>query len=209
MDVTLFLAFLAATLVIVATPGPAVALASSLAVRDGPKAAMASISGDALGSVVHIVIAVISLSALLEFANQILPALQIIGGLYIVYLGYSAWTAPPHTPQAPATQRRSYRSAFIGGFFSCVSNPKAIVFFAALFPSFISQDYPVLSQSLIYGLVFVGLDAAFIFGYAVLAMTAVKSSLGTKINMDKISGGGLFLIGAGLIAKGARDLRAL
>ncbi|MBD8875467.1 LysE family translocator [Roseibium polysiphoniae] len=208
MDLTLFLAFLAATLVIIATPGPAVALASSLAVRHGPRAAMASVAGDALGSVVHIVVAVLSLSALLSVASQILPALQIIGGLYILYLAYSAFTAKPRAPEENAVHR-GYRSAFISGFFSCVSNPKAIVFFAALFPSFISPEHDVLSQSFIYGLIFVVLDGASIMGYAMLALAALRSPLGSRINVDKLSGAGLFGIGAFLIFKGYRDLRAV
>ena len=173
------------------TPGPSVALASSQAVKHGPKAAIATVLGDALGSVVHIVVAVVSLQALLSVASQVLPILQILGCVYILYLAYASFTAEPHADVAVG-QMRGYRSTFISGFFACVSNPKAIVFFAALFPGFIAPDLDVTFQSLIYGAIFVVLDAAFIVGYAILAVAAVKSRFGNRLNMDKLSGFGLW-----------------
>lgn len=206
MDYTLFLGFLAATLVIVVSPGPAVALASSQAVKYGPKAAIASMFGDALGTVVHIVVAIASIQALLGLASQILPALQILGGAYILYLAYVSLTSKASS-HAETIPRNGYRAAFIGGFFSCVSNPKAIVFFAALFPGFISPESGVIFQSLVYGTIFVVLDGAFIMGYAMLAMMAVNSRFGSHINVDKLSGLGLFGVGCLLIFKGYRDLR--
>lgn len=206
MDSALFLSFIAATLVIVVSPGPSVALASSQAVKYGPKAAIATVMGDAIGSVVHIIVAVISLQALLSVASQVLPVLQILGGLYILYLAYTSFTATPHGT-FDAGQMQGYRSAFISGFFACVSNPKAIVFFAALFPGFIAPDLGVVFQSLVYGAIFVVLDAAFIVGYALLAVAAVKSRFGSRFNMDKLSAFGLLGVGLLLIFKGYRDLR--
>jgi homoserine/homoserine lactone efflux protein len=207
MDMALFLSFLAATLVIVVSPGPAVALASSQAVKYGPKAAVASMLGDALGSIVHIIVAVASIQALLGLASQILPALQILGGFYILYLAYGSFTSAPVKANAKIPSK-GYRAAFIGGFFSCVSNPKAIVFFAALFPGFISPDASVIYQSLIYGTVFVLLDAMFIFGYAMLAMITVNSRFGARIDVNKLSGLGLLGVGLMLVFKGYQDFRA-
>ncbi len=206
MDPALFLSFLAATLVIVISPGPGVALASSQAVRAGPRAAIATVLGDALGSAVHIFIVVLSLQALLSVADRILPAIQIIGGAYILYLAWRALSEEPS--DAPLTTPwRGYRDAFVAGFFSCVSNPKAIAFFAALFPGFISPDHDVITQSLIYGVIFIVLDALFLIGYAMLAVTATESRFASKINLNKLSAAGLFGVGALLVIKGLRDLR--
>lgn len=206
MDPALFASFLVATFVIVASPGPGVALASSQAVRSGLPAAFATVLGDALGSVVHIVVVVLSLQALLSVADRILPVIQIIGGFYIVYLAWSAFTAKA-TDGSLAAPRKGYRSAFISGFFSCVSNPKAIVFFAALFPGFISPSHAVVSQSLIYGVIFVLLDAACIMGYATLALKAANSRLGRRFDVNKLSAAGLFGVGALLLIKGYRELK--
>jgi homoserine/homoserine lactone efflux protein len=205
MDPILFTSFFIATLIIVASPGPAVALASSQAVKHGPRAALLSILGDALGTITHILVAVFSLNALINSAEFILPFLQIAGGMFILYLGYQTYFADTShdAPKVNAT-----RSAFLGGFFSCVTNPKAIVFFVALFPGFISPDISIGIQSLVYGTIFVILDAAFILGYAMLAIYLVRSTLAPRINVDKIGGLGLFGVGFLLVFKGYKDLPA-
>jgi threonine/homoserine/homoserine lactone efflux protein len=205
MDPVLFTSFIIATLIIVGSPGPACALASSQAVKYGPRAAVLSIMGDALGTITHILIAVFSLKVLINSASFILPFLQIAGGIFILYLAYHAYFADDSTEGPPV---QASRRAFLGGFFSCVTNPKAIVFFVALFPGFISPDHSVGLQSLIYGLIFIVLDAAAIFAYAMLAMYLVKSTLAPRINVDKISGLGLLGVGILLVFKGYKELPA-
>jgi len=140
MDPVLFLSFLTATLIIVISPGPSCALAASQAVKHGPRAAMLSVVGDGLGSIVHILIAVISLNVLINAASVILPYLQIGGGMFILYLAYQAFFASDHGSAHPV---KAARNAFLGGFFACVTNPKAIVFFVALFPGFISPEHSI------------------------------------------------------------------
>ena len=194
MDPTLFASFLVATMVIVATPGSTVALASSKAVRYGPHAAFITVLGDALGTTTQIVIAVLGLQLLVSVAQDVLPYLQIMGGLYIIYLGYTSFYEPTHSDQnAAPTIRRS--GHFWTGYFVCLSNPKSIIFFVALFPGFISQDLNIIFQSMVYGTTFVMLDATFIMGYSMLAIHAFKSSVGTKVNVSTVSGIGLMFVG--------------
>ncbi|PTX57537.1 threonine/homoserine/homoserine lactone efflux protein [Litoreibacter ponti] len=204
MDPALFAAFLAATLVIIATPGPSCALASAQAIKHGPRAMLVCVAGDALGTLVHILVAVASMQALMSVAAQVLPALQIAGGLYIIYLGYKALTSRPGAQAV----RASHRSVFLSGFFACVTNPKAIVFFAALFPGFINPELSIATQSLIYGAIFIALDAASIVFYAMLAYTTLTRGVGARLSVDKISGMGLIGVGALLVYKGWRELPA-
>jgi len=205
MDMVLFIGFLAATFLIVVTPGPAVALASSQAIRYGPRAAAVTIAGDALGSVVHILIAVASLQTLIEMSEVILPYLQMAGGAFILYLAWLSWRSAPHDPLVEASKSVP-KATFFSGFFSCLTNPKAIVFFVALFPGFISAEHSVVTQSLIYGTIFVTLDAVFIFGYALLAMFAFKRTLSGVFSIEKLSAMGLFGVGALLVFKGYKAL---
>ena len=202
MDISLFLSFLTATAIIVCIPGPSVALASSQAIRYGPRAALVCVSGDALGSVVHIVIATASLHYLVALAGHVLPWLQIAGGLYILFLAWQALnTKDDHS--LPAT---GSRASFLSGFFACVSNPKAIVFFAALFPGFISADHNIWVQSLVYGLIFVALDAASIIVFSLMALRAFRSPFGRKVSVSTVSAVGLFGVGSLLVWKGYRAL---
>lgn len=206
MDPLLFLSFMTATLIIIASPGPSCALASTQAIRHGRRAALLCVAGDALGSAVHIIIAVASLQVLISLADVILPYLQIAGGVFILYLAATAlW---PKSETAHPMRLTPGRSAFLSGFFACVTNPKAIVFFVALFPGFISPDHAILPQTLIYGAIFITLDALSILGYALLATYLVNSTIGARINIDTLSGFGLLGIGLLLIFKGVKALPA-
>lgn len=204
MDPILFAGFITATLLLVISPGPSCALASSQAIKHGKRAAVLCVLGDALGTVVHILVAVISLNALISVAGVVLPFLQIAGGGFILYLAYKSFFASLQPSKVAVFT--ADRSAFLSGFFACVTNPKAIVFFVALFPGFISPDLHIGMQSLIYGTIFVLLDAASIYGYAMLAMYVVNSTLAPRVNIDKISGLGLCGVGLLLVFKGYKEL---
>lgn len=181
-------------MVIVVTPGSTVALASSKAVRFGPRAALITILGDALGTATQIVVAVLGLQVLVSVAADILPYMQLFGGLYILYLGYSSFTEFDESEE-PSSQPSKDKGHFWTGFLVCISNPKSIIFFIALFPSFISQEMNVVFQSVVYGTVFVLLDAMFIMGYSFLAMRAFSSPTGRAFSVSTVSGIGLMIVG--------------
>lgn len=200
MNLALFWAFLLATLAIVGTPGPSVALASGQALRFGPRAAVMTVLGDALGSAVHIAVVTLGLRLLLPVAGAVLPWLQIGGGGYLVWLGLRAVSAAGDGAPVP-----NARHAFFSGFVACVTNPKAIVFFFAFFPAFIDPAYSVVVQSLIYGGVFILLDAAFILGYAWAAVTLFRHSFGGQARFERLSGAVLIALGLLLMVKGGAE----
>ena len=123
---------------------------------------------------VHITIAASSLTALIALSDLILPPLQIIGGLFVLFMAYQSFAAAFR--RQPETRIRAQKVSFWAGFFACVSNPKAIVFFVALFPAFISPDHSVLLQTLVYGAVFLILDAISLYVFALFALRAVESA---------------------------------
>lgn len=204
MDYLLFIAFLTTTLLFVAVPGPSVAFASAQAVRHGPHAALVTVAGDALGSAVHIVVAVGSLSALMALSALVLPFLQILGGVFILYMALCAFRDARHP--AAVVPKTSARATFWAGFFACVANPKAMVFFVALFPAFISPAHDVIVQSIVYGVIFITLDALSILAYALLARYAVHRTASRWLNVDMLSGLGLAGVGVAMILKGYRAI---
>ncbi len=204
MDPVLFVAFFTTTLLFVLVPGPSVAFATAQALRHGSRAAYVAVAGDALGTLVHIVVAVAGLTALVSLSELILPFLQIAGGLYILIM---AWAAFRHMGKPVAlTPARSTRATFWAGFFACVTNPKAIVFFVALFPAFISPVHNILLQGAVYGLVFIVLDAISILAYALLTAATVKRTSARWLNADLLSGLGLSGVGIAMIVKGYRAI---
>ncbi|MEL6689544.1 MAG: LysE family translocator [Pseudomonadota bacterium] len=200
MDFALYLAFLSTTLLFVAVPGPSAAFAAAQALRHGSRGALVTIAGDGLGTVIHILIAASSISVLVSLADFILPPLQIIGGLFVVYMGWRSLTAPRRPAQASDT------ATFWAGFFTCVSNPKAIVFFVALFPAFIAPEGSILLQSLILGLTFLVLDALSLTAFALLSLCTVRQARTRWLDPHKIAALGLFGVGAAMVAKGVRAL---
>ncbi len=187
-----------------ATPGPSVAFATAQAVRHGSRAAVITTAGDALGTVVHIIIAVGSLSALMALSEIVLPFLQIAGGIFILGMAYRSFREAQRGSDAPV--RLVGKATFWAGFFACVTNPKAIVFFVALFPAFISPDHNIILQSLIYGAVFVVFDVVSILAYALLTMHAVRRTTSRWVNVDILGGIGLSGVGIAMIAKGYRAI---
>ena len=204
MDPVLFLAFLTTTLVFLAVPGPSVAFATAQAIRHGPRAAFVAVAGDALGTMVHVSVAVIGLTALVAMSELVLPFLQILGGLFILWM---AWGAIKNIGKSNGyANAPSDRTTFWAGFFACVTNPKAIVFFVALFPAFVSPDHSVLLQGAVYGGIFIVLDAISILAYALLTTAAVKRTTSRWANADLLSGLGLTGVGIAMVIKGYRAL---
>ena len=204
MDPVLLIAFLTTTFLFVAVPGPSVAFATAQALKYGGRAACVTVAGDALGSVVHIIIAVSSLSLLVSVSQIVLPYFQIAGGVFILYMAYKSFTAPSVVGEAVVLPAQSV--TFFAGFLACVTNPKAIVFFVALFPAFISPQHDLLLQSLVYGAIFVVLDGLAILAYAMFAMVSVRRVTKGWISVGQLSGIGLAGVGVAMVAKGYRSI---
>ena len=204
MDYLLFIAFLTTAIVFLAAPGPSVAFAMAQALQHGPRAAVVAVAGDALGTVVHISVATAGLTALVSLSTLVLPFLQIAGGFFIMGM---AWQSLRRIRRpVDVTPVRTDQATFWAGFFACVTNPKAIVFFVALFPAFISPNHDVLVQSVVYGAIFLALDAISILGYALLATWAVNKTTSRLVNVDVLSALGLSGVGLAMIVKGYREL---
>lgn len=204
MDPVLFTAYLTTALVFLVVPGPSVAFATAQAIRHGRRAAYVAVAGDALGTTVHITVAVVGLTALVALSELVLPFLQIFGGLFILWMAVNAFknmNTPAEQVVAPSDQ-----TMFWAGFFACVTNPKAIVFFVALFPAFISPEHNIFFQGAVYGIIFIVLDAASILTYALLTTAAVKRTASRWLNAEFLSGLGLAGVGIGMIVKGYRAI---
>ncbi len=204
MDTALFFAFLTTTLIFVIVPGPSVAFATAQAIRHGPRAAYIAVAGDALGTIIHITVAVAGLTALVGLSESILPFLQIAGGVFLLVM---AWHAFQNVgKQVRYVPKHSNRATFWAGFFACVSNPKAIIFFVALFPAFISPVHSMLIQGVVYGAFFIVFDALSILGYALLTTAAVRRTTSRWLSADMLSGFGLSGVGIAMISKGFRAI---
>lgn len=206
MNETLFVGFLIATLLILSTPGPSCALAASQALRFGPMVAAITVAGDALGSLAHIIVATIGLNVIVNYSQYVLPWLQIIGALYIIYLAVKNYSEESIGQPGQSRITPGYYRAFFSGFIACITNPKAIVFFMAFFPGFIDQDLNIFLQSFVYGIIFIVLDVISILFYALLAYKVVRMNEFASRRYNIISATGLFLVGTFMLYRGIMEL---
>lgn len=140
MELSAYLAFLFVSATQAATPGPSTVFIVNNAVAYGWRRALAALSGDLVAIALLATLSIIGLGALLVAYPAAFLALRIAGAAYIIWLGWKflrpvAPQAGP--PGADASDRESSFGLWLHSFGVGISNPKAILFFAALFPQFL------------------------------------------------------------------------
>lgn len=128
------LTFLGLCVLLVLTPGPNQALLTSRVLSGGRRAGFAVVRGLATGMAVHVLAAVVGLSALLASSSQVFGWVKLAGGVYLVYLGVTALQRSRRPPEEPPA---GTGSAFRDGLLSMALNPKAAVFFVSVVPQFV------------------------------------------------------------------------
>jgi len=206
MSFELWLAFAAASAVLLAIPGPTILLVISYALGHGKKAARATVAGVALGDFTAMTASMLGLGVLLATSATLFTVLKWIGAAYLIYLGIKLWRAPvssgdasPDTENLP--KERPLR-IFLHTYVVTALNPKSIIFFVAFLPQFMNPAQPLLPQMVIFEttfLVLATLNAAF---YALLASMARKSIRKPSVQRAVNRVGGSLMIGAGALAAG-------
>src|SRR5574337_1743022 len=140
MALQTWLVYLLAATGLSLSPGPNGLLALTHGALHGSRKTMFTTSGGTFGSVSVIALSMFGIGALLAASLVWLEVLKWVGGLYLVWLGIQVWRAPPIGQGAPTTAPRPQAtggSLFRAGALSALSNPKAVLFFAAFLPQFI------------------------------------------------------------------------
>lgn len=163
-----WLVYLAAAVGLSLTPGPNGLLALMHGACFGLRPTVATVLGGVLGFFLLIAASLAGLGALLAASEAAFTAAKWIGAAYLVYLGVRVWRSPAPVvaaagPQAPAAGRGDPRGAkpprmFGQGFLVAVSNPKALVFFAAFLSQFMVAGIPYAAQLAVLGGTFVAVE---------------------------------------------------
>ncbi|UGQ47412.1 LysE family translocator [Massilia endophytica] len=146
MELSLWLPYLAASLLTAFTPGQAVLLTVSNTLQHGGRKALLGSAGNALGICVIASVAAMGVASLMRNSPNAFLALKLAGGAYLVYLGARQWSARNASLAGAAGQGRGL---FAQGMLVALTNPKGLLFFAALFPQFVRTDRPLWPQFLI------------------------------------------------------------
>jgi threonine/homoserine/homoserine lactone efflux protein len=159
MSLELWIVYLVAAIGLSLTPGPNGLLALTHGARFGFLPSIATVLGGAFGFFLLIAVSLAGLGALLTASEVAFTILKWCGAAYLAWLGVQLWRAPA-TAIAPSAQsggrgdRRPLR-LFGEGFLVAVSNPKALIFFAAFLPQFMVPGAPYLVQLALLGGTFV------------------------------------------------------
>lgn len=128
------------------SPGPSFLMVARTALAVSRKDGLAAAVGMGVGGVFFSVIALLGLLALLAAVPLLHVALKVLGGAYLVYLGYRIWRSakqPLVVESVPMQSHpaRAWRSFFLG-FATQVSNPKTAVVYASVFASLLPSEVP-------------------------------------------------------------------
>ena len=205
MDTTYWLIFAGTVIGVSLIPGPSTFIAFAHGATYGWLRSMITACGNASASTLQAIAASAGLGLIVTSSALLFAVIKYMGAIYLIYVGIQLWRS--------AAQRVSLGSAedgptepafrlFSGGFTVAASNPKAIAFFTALFPQFLSSEGNSIGQ--LAGMVFVVCVSAF-------AVAAFYGCLGAYVRglelsrafMTKVykTTGGLFVVsGFGLAA---------
>lgn len=201
MDLSVWMTFVGATILLLIIPGPTIVLVLTYALTQGRRVAVASAAGVALGDLIAMTASLIGLGALVLASASLFTALKWVGAAYLVWMGIgmirSAGAAK--AIQIEDAPQLSARAVFRNAAVVTALNPKGIVFFIAFVPQFIRTDAALAPQFAILIATFVGLATINVLIYALLA-----DRLRTTIRRPAVLGwmtrvGGCVLIAMGVL----------
>jgi len=145
--------YLVASILIILAPGPSVLFAIARAISWGRAAAIATVAGNALGMFALSVLVAFGLGPILQRSEIAFIAVQVLGGLYLIYLGIEAIRHSRIQAADMINQgevRPSALRSIRDGFWVGALNPKGLVFFAAILPQFLDRDGSNLTSQLLF-----------------------------------------------------------
>ena len=147
MTVELYLAFIAASALLILTPGPMVAFIVAASMSRGLRHGLVAVAGSTLALAIQLGVVAFGLTAVLEAAGETFFWIKWIGVAYLLYLGVCAWREPVEPLCADGcAARHSGRRTFAEAFVVSLTNPKTLLFHGAFLPLFISPAAPAGPQ---------------------------------------------------------------
>jgi homoserine/homoserine lactone efflux protein len=190
--------FVGTETVLCLVPGPAVLFTLSNALKAGTRKTIASIVGILVANTVYFALSATGVGALL-LSSKLFFAVKWLGAAYLIYLGLRSFFGRSDaltSTEAGLIERKSHHLLF-GGFTLQMSNPKAIVFFAALLPQFLNPHAAVVPQVAILASTSVVIEFTILLGYAIAAGRASELARQPRYAKWTNRVAGSLLIGAG------------
>ena len=204
MNPETWLVYATTVLILMSTPGPSHLLMLSNSISCGFRRSVFTAAGDLTANFLQMIVAALGLVSIITTSREFFLWIKWAGVLYLVWLGLKLLLKRPATSVGASEQNRSRRSLYWQGFVTSAANPKAVVFFAALFPQFIDpgRDLPIQFAAL--SATYLLIDGAFLCFYGQFADWLSRRLVpSARHNLDRLSGS--LLIGAAVLL-GSRDI---
>jgi len=192
--------YVATVLALMGTPGPSQLLMLSNSASHGFRRSLATAAGDLTANALQMFAAGFGLAALIATSGNALAVIKWFGVAYLIWLGIRMIRKadPSKSSQMLDATPIAIKTLWLQGFVTSAANPKAIVFFAALFPQFIQPDRAFGQQFLILSATYIVMDGVFLSAYgAGASWIAQKFKGGARAWIERIGGG--FMIGAAIL----------
>jgi threonine/homoserine/homoserine lactone efflux protein len=204
-------AFAVASFVLIVIPGPGVLFVIGRALAHGRAVALASVAGHAAGNWVVAVCVALGVGTIVERSADVFTAIRLAGAAYLIWLGIQAFRRRHALADvlteaaAPRGGVQAVREGFVVG----VTNPKAVILFAAVLPQFVNRSaghIPVQMLLLSVISIVIGLASDSCWGLAASTVRAWFARSPRRLSL--VGGvGGLAIIGLGvtLVVTGRKD----
>ncbi|WP_366556908.1 LysE family translocator [Corynebacterium glutamicum] len=207
VDAASWVAFALALLVALAVPGPDLVLVLVLhSATRGIRTGVMTAAGIMTGLMLHASLAIAGATALLLSAPGVLSAIQLLGAGVLLWMGTNMFRASQNTGGSETAASQS-GAGYFRGFITNATNPKALLFFAAILPQFIGNGEDMKMRTLALCATIVLGSGAWWFGTIALVRGIGLQKLPSADRIITLVGGiALFLIGAGLLVNTAYGL---
>jgi homoserine/homoserine lactone efflux protein len=170
MDPTVWITYLVATILLSVSPGPGAFSSISSGLHHGFRLGMWNGIGMQAANALVVLVVSLGLGAVLLASETLFSIVKWAGVAYLVYLGVVTWRAPATGFREDRDDAETTaRGIFIRGFWVNATNPKGIIFFAAILPQFVDVARPQPMQYAILAATTFVVDLAVMMGYTALA----------------------------------------
>ena len=201
MSIELYLVFVVATALLIATPGPNVALIVGTSLRHGLRTGLMAVAGVNVGVMIQLAVVAAGLSWIVDLFARYFDLIRFVGAAYLLLLGIQTlWKARKVASPQPLSSER----AFARGFAVAFANPKTLIFQAAFLPQFLQNGESRQSQLWLLAATFWVIT---VIGDAiwVLCASRLRAAVSGRAQLiaDRVSGG-ILIAGAGVLLAASR-----
>lgn len=208
MSLDTYLLFTITTAIIIFSPGPTAILVASQGAANGITRTVFSIFGITLATITYFTLSATGIASLILASHLMFSIIKWAGVAYLLYLGLTAIFSKSGGINVNRSSLQKNRTTlFVHGFLVEFSNPKALLYFAAIIPQFLDVTKPIMTQFLAMGITTFFLQIAIYSAYTYMGDQLVRGGVKDWIikAINKTAGGALIFAGLKMAAVTANN----